>query len=284
MRSFEHGLDAETAGAGRDVGMVNCAQLFHPPGQPVEIEAAETPAVRQHAVEHRHVGVKLRIRRLQRHLANVGVGPAFSVAPLDIDGRPRRVVLEADPPELAGLDPLPASPAPASKAELCLGVGHRVGYGMPVNLEEGGAFHRSRRQSPGDRQRLVGRERHVDKPDRRAGGVDLPAVIRHIDQPSVCQPPILQLHDFVGICLAMRRHTQRRFEPLASALDGGGQQYLPGFRLRHAPVGALAGEHVADCFGRCGLFRIETEDFGDAARGTMVLAPDNCAAVQPCPI
>ena len=59
--------------------------------------APMTPAVGQHAVEHRHMGMKLRVRRLQRHLADIGVGPALPVSPLDIDGRPRGVVLEADP-------------------------------------------------------------------------------------------------------------------------------------------------------------------------------------------
>ena len=215
----EHGLDAEPAGPGRDVGMVDRTQLLDPPGQPIEIDGADTPAVGQDAVEHRHMGVKLRVRRLQRHLADVGVGPAFSVPPLDIDGRPRGVVLEADPPELAGLDAIPAALAPAGNAKLCLGIGHRVGHGMPVNIQQGSPFRLGRRQGPGDRQRFVGRKRHIDKPDRRAGGVDLPAVIRHIDQPAICQAAVLQLRDFVGGCLAVRRHAQRRLEPLARTLD-----------------------------------------------------------------
>ena len=222
----EHGLDAELAGPGRDIGMVDGTQLLDPPGQPVEIDGADMPAVGQDAIEHGYMGMQLRIRRLQRHLADVGVGPALPVPPLDIDGRPRGVVLEADPPELAGLDTIPPPWPRCGKAELRLGIGHRVGDGMAVNIEEGGAFCLGRRQGPGDRQRLVGRKRHVDKPDRRARRVDLPAVIRHIDQPPSRQAAVLQLLEFVGGCFAMRRHTQRRLEPLARTFDDLGRQGL----------------------------------------------------------
>ena len=280
----EHGLDAKLPGPGRDIGMVDRTQLLDPPGQPVEIDGADTPAVGQDGVEHRHMGVKLRVRRLQRHLADVGVGPALLVAPLDIDGGARGVVLKADPPELTGLDPLPATLAPAGKAELRLGIGHRVGNGVAVNIQEGGPFRFARRQGPGDRQRLVGRKRHVDKPDRRARGVDLPTVIRHIDQPSVCQPAILQMRDLLGGCLAMRRQAQRRLEPLARTLDDRRRQRFAGRSLRHAPVGALAGKHVPDRFRRCRLLRIETEDFGDAAGRGVLFAPGNCVAVKACRI
>ena len=155
-------------------------------------------------------------------------------------------MLKADPPEFAGLDPLPAALAPASNAEMCLGIGHRVGNGMAVNIDQRGPFRLGRRQGPGDRQRFVGGKRHVDKTDRRARGVDLPAVIRHIDQPAGCQTAVLQLGDFVGGRLAVRRHAQRRLKPLAGALDDRRRQSLAGGGLRHAPVGAPAGEHVAD--------------------------------------
>ena len=74
--------------------------------------------------------------------------------------------------------------------------------------------------------------------------MDLPAVIRHIDQPASCQTAVLQLGDFVGGRLAVRRHAQRRLEPLARALDDRRRQCLAGRCLRHAPVGALAGEHI----------------------------------------
>src|ERR1700730_10752117 len=108
-RAFvEHGLDAALPGPGRDVGMVDRAQFFHPPGQPVEIKGANMPAFGQDAVEHRHVNMKLRVRRLQRYLADVREGPTFLVPPLDIDGPPRRLVLKADPPELASVDTIPA--------------------------------------------------------------------------------------------------------------------------------------------------------------------------------
>jgi hypothetical protein len=52
----KHGLNAELPGPGRDIGMVDGTQLLDPPSQPVEIEAADMPAVGQDAVEHRHMG------------------------------------------------------------------------------------------------------------------------------------------------------------------------------------------------------------------------------------
>jgi hypothetical protein len=88
------------------------------------------------------MSMKLRVRGLQRHLADVRVGPTFLVPPLDIHRRPRGIMLKADPPELASFDTIPAALALASKAELGLGVGHRVGYRMPVNIQEGGPFRR----------------------------------------------------------------------------------------------------------------------------------------------
>ncbi len=142
---IEYSLDAKLATPGRDVGVVDRTQLLDPPSQPVKIDGTDATAVGQDAVEHRHMGVKLRVRRLQRHLADVRVGPTLLVPPLDIDGRPRGVVLEADPPELAGLDPLPAALAPASNAKMCLGVGHRVGNGMAVNIQQRGPFRLGRR-------------------------------------------------------------------------------------------------------------------------------------------
>ena len=151
------------------------------------------------------MGVQLRVRRLQRHFANVGVGPALLVPPLDIDRRPRGVVLKADPSQSAGLDAIAATLALAGKAEMGLGVGDRVGDGMAVDLQHRVPFRLGRRQGPGDRQRLVSRKRHVDKTDRRSRGVDLPAVIRHIDQPAGRHSPIFQVGDFFGGCLAMNR-------------------------------------------------------------------------------
>ena len=278
----EHGLDAELAGPGRNVGMVDRTQLLDPPGEPVEIDSADATAVGQHAVEHRHMSVQLRVRRLQRHLADVGVGPAFLVPPLDIDGGARGVVLKADPPKRAGLDPLPAALTAAGNAEMGLGIGHRGGNGMPVNIEEGGAFRFGRRQCPGDRQGLVGRECHVDKTDRRARSMDLPAVIRHIDQPPGRQMAVLEVREFVGCRLAMRRYAQGRLEPLARTLDDRRRQCLAGGGMRHAPVRALTGEHVSDRLRRCRLLRNETEHLGDAAGRGMLFAPGNCAAVKPC--
>ena len=49
--------------------------------------------------------------------------------------------------------------------------------------------------------------------------MDLPAVIRHIDQPTICQAAVLQLRDLVGGCLAVRRQAQRRLEALARTFD-----------------------------------------------------------------
>jgi hypothetical protein len=61
---IEHGLDAKLASPGRDVRVVDRTQLLDPPGQPVEIDGTDTTAVGQDAVEHSHMGVKLRVRRL----------------------------------------------------------------------------------------------------------------------------------------------------------------------------------------------------------------------------
>ena len=82
---------------------------------------------------------------------------------------------------------------------MCLGVGHRVGDRTSVNIQQGGPFRLGRRQGPGDRQRLVGRKRHVDKTDRRAGGVDLPAVIRLSISRPVARRPLSGLHISSGV-------------------------------------------------------------------------------------
>ena len=57
-------------------------------------------------------------------------------------------------------------------------------------------------------------KRHIDKPDRRPRGVDLPAIVTHIDQPAICQTAVLQMCDFVGGRLAERRHAQCRLNRL----------------------------------------------------------------------
>jgi hypothetical protein len=93
------------------------------------------------------MGVKLRVGGLQRHLGDVRVGPTFSVPPLDIDRRPRGVVLKTDPAELAGLDAITTALAPASNAKVCLGIGDRVGDGVAVNIQQGRPLRRGRRQA-----------------------------------------------------------------------------------------------------------------------------------------
>jgi hypothetical protein len=98
--------------------------------------------------------VQLRIRRLQRHFANVGVSPALRVAPFDIDRRPGGVVLKADPPERARLKPIRPALSLAGKAELGLGIAHRVGDSLLMDVEERGAFRLGRRQGPGTESAL----------------------------------------------------------------------------------------------------------------------------------
>ena len=60
--------------------------------------------------------VQLRIRRLQRHFANVRVSPALLVSAFDVDRRPGGVVLKADPAEVAGLDAVRAALSLPGKA------------------------------------------------------------------------------------------------------------------------------------------------------------------------
>ena len=280
----EHGLDAEPAGPGRDVGMIDRTQLLDPPGEPVEIDGADAIAVGQDAVEHRYMGVELRVCRLQRHLADVRIGPALPVPPLDIDRRPRGVVLKADPAQSAGLDGIEPCSSIAGKAEMCLGVGHRVGDRTSVNIQERGPFRLGRRQGPGDRQRLVGRKRHVDKTDRRAGGVDLPAVFRPINEPAGCQEAVIEVCHFLGRGLAMCRHAECRLEPLARPLDDRRRQCRAGGCLRRSAICPPSGQHIPDRVRRDGLFRIETEHFGDAAGRGVLFAPGYCATVKPCRI
>ena len=167
---------------------------------------------------------------------------------------------------------------------MCLGIGHRVGHGTAVNIQQAGALRFGRRQCPGDRQRFVGGKRHIDKPYRRTRGVDLASVIRHIDQPTIRQAAVLQLGDFLGGRLAVRRHAQCRLKPLAGALDDCIGSALPATVCGSAPVCAPAGEHVRIAVRGCWLLRIESKDLGDAAGCTMPLAPGNCAAVTWCRI
>ena len=181
---IEHGFDAETPSLLGDIRLIDRAQFFDPAGQAIEVDRADPAAFGQHAVEHRDMRVQLRIGRLQRHFAHVGVGPAFLVAPLDLGRGSCGVVLKADPAESAGFDAIRPALAFAGKAELGLGIGHRLGDSPAVDLEQRRAFGLGRRQCPGDRQRFVGRERHVDKADGRPCRVNLPAVIRRIEQPA----------------------------------------------------------------------------------------------------
>ena len=82
---IEHGFDAETPRLLGDIRLIDGTQFFDPAGQAIEVDRANPAAFGQHAVEHRDMRVQLRIRRLQRHFANVGVSPAFFVSPLDVD-------------------------------------------------------------------------------------------------------------------------------------------------------------------------------------------------------
>jgi len=65
-------------------------------------------------------------------------------------------VLEADPAEVAGLDAIRPALSLAGKAELGLGIGHRVGHGPLMYVKERPAFGLGRRQGPGNREGLVG--------------------------------------------------------------------------------------------------------------------------------
>ena len=147
-----------------------------------------------------------------------------------------------------------------------------------MNIQQRGAFRLGRRQGPGDRQRLVGRKRHIDKTDRRPRGVDLPAVIRHIDEPASSQrghSPNARVPSAVASrCAGMPSAALKRLRA-PSTISAG--KALAGSALRHAAVGALAGEHIPDRLRRRRLLRIETEHLGDAAGGGMLFAPGDCA-------
>ena len=141
-------------------------------------------------------------------------------------------MLKADPPERARLKPIRPALSLAGKAELGLGIAHRVGDSLLMDVEERGAFRLSRRQGPGDRKRLVGRKRQIDKPDRRPRGMDLPAIIRHINETASSERTIRQMREFLAGGFAMRRYIKRRLEALARAFDDRGRQGAAGSTLR----------------------------------------------------
>ena len=241
VRLIEHGFDAEAPRASGNIGLIDGAQFLDAAGQQIEIDGADAPAFGEHAVEHGDMRVQLRIRRLQRHFANVGVSPALRVAPFDTDRRPGGVVLKADPPSAPGSTPS-APPCPLrAKPSLCLGIGHRVGHSALMDVKERAAFGSvPGRQGPRDRERLVGRKRQIDKSHQRPRRMDLPAIIRHINETASSERPIRQMREFCGAGFAMRRYVKRRLEALARALDDVGRQGFAGSALRCAAVGALA--------------------------------------------
>jgi hypothetical protein len=189
-------------------------------------------------------------------------------------------VLKADPPERASLKPIRPALSLAGKAELGLGIAHRAGDSLLMDVEERGAFRLSRRQGPGDREGLVGRERQIDKPDRRPRGMDLPAIIRHINETASSELTIRQMREFLGAGFAMRCYAKRRLEALARTLNDLGRQGFAGSALRCAAVGALAGEQITDRLCRRRIPGIESEDLGDAAGGAMLFACLDVGAVQ----
>jgi hypothetical protein len=128
------------------------------------------------------------------------------VAAFDIDRRPGGVVLKADPAEGARLDAIRPALSLAGKAELGLGMGHRVGYSALMYVKERRAFGLGRRQGPGDRERLLGRKRQIYKTDGRPRRMDLPAIIRHINETASSELTIRQMREFLGGGFAMRRY------------------------------------------------------------------------------
>jgi hypothetical protein len=117
--------------------------------------------------------------------------------------------------------------------------------------------------------------------DRRAGGVDLPAVFRPINEPAGCQEAVIEVCHFLGRRLAMCRHAECRLEPLARPVDDRRRQCRAGGCLRRSAICPPSGQHVPDRVRRGGLFRIETEPFGDAASRGVLFAAGYCATVKP---
>ncbi len=110
--------------------------------------------------------------------------------------------------------------------------------------------------------------------------MDLPAIIRHINETASSERAIRQMREFCGAGFAMRRYIKRRLEALARALDDLGRQGFAGSALRCAAVGALAGEQITDRLCRRRIPGIESEDLGDAAGGAMLFACLDVGAVQ----
>ena len=110
--------------------------------------------------------------------------------------------------------------------------------------------------------------------------MDLPPVIRHIDETASSERTIRHMREFLGTGFAVRRYVKRRLEALARARDDVGRQGFAGSALRCAAVGALSGEHIADHLCRRRIPGIETEHFGDAAGGAMLFASGDGVAVE----
>ena len=101
--------------------------------------------------------------------------------------------------------------------------------------------------------------------------MDLSAVIRHVDETASSERAIRQMREFRGAGFAVRRYIKRRLEALARARDDVGRQGFTGNVLRCAAVGALAGEHIADCVCPRRIPGIEPEHLGDAGGVALVL-------------
>ena len=110
--------------------------------------------------------------------------------------------------------------------------------------------------------------------------MDLPAVIRHVDETAGSERAVRQMREFCGAGFAVRRYVKRRLEALAGALDDRGRQGFAGSAPRRAAVGALAGEHIADRLWRRRIPGIEREELGDAAGGAMLFASLDGVAVE----
>jgi len=132
-------------------------------------------------LKHRHVSMKLRVRRLQWLLADVREGPTFLVPPDSISTAGRRVVVTEKPIHPARLSRHPSPPpGPGEQREMRLGLGHRR-HGVPVtvNIQEGGRSAAVGANAQADETTCRLRNVMADK-HRRARGVDFCAVIRSI--------------------------------------------------------------------------------------------------------
>ena len=76
--------------------------------------------------------------------------------------------------------------------------------------------------------------------------MDLPPVIRHINETACSELTIRQMREFLGGGFAMRQYIKRRLEALVRAFDDRGRPGFAGSALRSAAVGALAGEHITN--------------------------------------